>query len=58
MNKYELRKLLSLSLPIELAKEITSYLSSSDIKPKIIEEVVFIPKFRNRHRYLRQLMSF
>lgn len=58
MNKHELRKLLSLHLPFDLANFITSYLSSSDIKPKIIEEFEYIPQFRNRHRYLRQLMFF
>ena len=62
-NRYELRKLLAseLPLPSELAYEITGYLVQSDIrKPNITKEVEYIPtlKFRVRHRYLRQLMSF
>ena len=59
LNRYELCKLLSLHLPIELANQITGYIKSSDIKkPNLTEEIVYIPNFRVRHRYLKQLMSF
>ena len=59
MNRFEIKKLLALHLPFELADKITGYITPGDIKkPKDDFEIVYIPKFRVRHRYLRQLMSF
>lgn len=54
MNLYELRKLLALSLPIELTKEITSYIVQSDIikKEKEHDEFYYVYYPRVRHRHL------
>ena len=49
MKLRDLRRLLALTLPIELAYEITSYLVQSDIRRTRDYEYEFIPRVRHRH---------